>query len=172
MDLLNSIHQLEELVTNSSHFPFTGKCMIDEEMLMQLISDMREQWPTALQEAEKITNERDKIIADARAEAKNIIEQAKAYAQKKVSEDEITKAAKVRANEILEKTYQRSEEVRNGSIQYAEQVFDHMDNYVQNVMNNVQAAKAGLKNISTKPRSLAVKKEQMPAEAKPDEHDN
>ncbi len=160
MDLLKSIHELEELVANASHFPFTGKCMLDEEALMQLISDMREQWPTALQEAEKITDERDKIIEDARAEAKNIIEQAKAYAQKQVSEDAITTAAKARANEILEKTYQRSEEVRNGSLQYAQQVFEHMEHYMKNVMDNVSMAKEGLKHIDDVPKNQHSEEEQ------------
>ncbi len=147
MDLLKSIRELEDLVTNSSRLVFTNKCLIEEDALIRLIDDIRKQWPSALQEAEEITKNRDKIIEDARIEAKNIIEQAKVYAQKKVSEDEITTAAKERSNDILEKTYKRSEEVRDGSVQYAEQVFDHMTLYVQNVMNNLQMAKEGLKHI-------------------------
>ena len=46
--------------------------------------------------------------------------------------------------------------MRNDSVQYAQQVFDHMGLYVQNVMNNIQAAKEGLKNIE-------VKKEEQPS---------
>ncbi len=147
MDLLKSIHELEELVGNSKRVVFTNKCLIEEDELVRLIDDIRQQWPSALKEAEEITLNREKIINDAQAEAKNIIEQAKAYAQKKVSEDEITKAAKVKAEDILNKTHNHSEEVRNGSIQYADQVFDHMTLYMQNIMSTIQAAKNGLKDI-------------------------
>ena len=49
--------------------------------------------------------------------------------------------------------------MRNDSIEYAQQVFDHMGIYVQNVMNNIQAAKEGLKNIETKPEDKSEEKE-------------
>lgn len=156
MDIIKTLDELEELVSNSSRPVFTNKCLIEEDALVRLIDDIRKDWPSALKEAEEITQNRDKIIEDARAEAKNIIEQAKAYAQKKASEDEITLAAKARAKEILEKTFTQSEAMRNDSVQYAQQVFDHMGLYVQNVMNNIQAAKEGLKNIE-------VKKEEQPS---------
>lgn len=160
MDIIKTLDELEELVSNSSRLVFTNKCLIEEDALVRLIDDIRKDWPTALKEAEEITQNRDKIIEDARAEAKNIIEQAKAYAQKKASEDEITLAAKARAKEILEKTFSQSEAMRNDSVQYAQQVFDHMGLYVQNVMNNIQAAKEGLKNIEVK------KEEKAPSEEK------
>ena len=156
MDIIKTLDELEELVSNSSRLVFTNKCLIEEDALVRLIDDIRKDWPSALKEAEEITQNRDKIIEDARAEAKNIIEQAKAYAQKKASEDEITLAAKARAKEILEKTITQSEAMRNDSVLYAQQVFDHMGLYVQNVMNNIQAAKEGLKNIE-------VKKEEQPS---------
>ena len=104
MDIIKSIHELEDLVTNSSRLVFTNKCLIEEDKLVRLIDDIRKEWPSALKEAEEITQNRDKIIEDARAEAKNIIEQAKAYAQKKASEDEITLAAQSKAKDILNKT--------------------------------------------------------------------
>ena len=150
MDIIKTLDELEELVSNSSRLVFTNKCLIEEDALVRLIDDIRKDWPSALKEAEEITQNRDKIIEDARAEAKNIIEQAKAYAQKKASEDEITLAAKARAKEILEKTFTQSEAMRNDSVQYAQQVFDHMGLYVQNVMNNIQAAKEGLKKKKEK----------------------
>lgn len=159
MNILKTLEELEELVSNSSRIVFTNKCLIEEDALVRLIDDIRKDWPSALKEAEEIIQNHDKIIEDARTEAKNIIEQAKVYAQKKASEDEITLVAKTRAEEILEKTYAKSEAMRIDSIQYAQQVFDHMELYVQNVMNNVQAAKEGLKNIEVKKEEKASSEE-------------
>ena len=100
MDLLDSLHELEDLVASSSRFLLTNKCLVNEEELIRLISNIRKEWPSALKEAEEINANRDKIIEDARIEAKNIIEQAKVYAQKKASENEITLAAEAKAKEI------------------------------------------------------------------------
>lgn len=147
MDLLDSLHELEDLVASSSRFLLTNKCLVNEEELIRLISNIRKEWPSALKEAEEINANRDKIIEDARIEAKNIIEQAKVYAQKKASENEITLAAEAKANEILEKTYKHSEAMRNDSVQYAEQVFAHMSVYIQNILNTVQVAKNGLQHV-------------------------
>lgn len=147
MDLLNSLHELEELVANSSRFLLTNKCLVNEEELIRLIDNIRKEWPTALKEAEEINQNRDKIIEDAHIEAKKIVEQAKVYAQKKASENEITLAAEAKAKEILEKTYRHSEAMRNDSVQYAEQVFDHMNVYIKNILETVQVAKEGLQHV-------------------------
>ena len=122
MDLLDSLHELENLVASSSRFLLTNKCLVNEEELIRLISNIRKEWPSALKEAE-------------------------VYAQKKASENEITLAAEAKANEILEKTYKHSEAMRNDSVQYAEQVFDHMSVYIQNILNTVQVAKNGLQHV-------------------------
>lgn len=166
MDLLKSISELEDLVANSKRFPLMDKCMVDEEAFIHIINEIREQWPSALKEAEEITNNRDKIIEDAREEAKNIIAQAKAYAQKQVNEDAITVAAKAKANDILEKTYAHSEKMRNESVQYAGQVLDHVILYMQNAMNTMES---GLNTIEVAKKNINEIKNQP---IKPPEEEN
>ena len=143
MDLLKSLHELEELVANSSHFLLTNKCLINEDELVRLIDNIRSEWPSALSEAEEITRNRDKILADAHAEAKNIIEQAKAYAQKKVSEHEVIKSANSQAKYI-----------HNSSMQYSGQIFDYTNKQLETLLatvedakNRIQLAKDSLKNV-------------------------
>lgn len=169
MDLLKSISELEDLVASSKRFPLTDKCMVDEETFIHIINKIREEWPSALKEAEEITTNRDKIIEDARAEAKNIIAQAKAYAQKQVNEDAITVAAKAKAESILEKTYAHSETMRNESVQYAGQVLDHVIVYMQNALNTVEVAKKSLKDVEKKP---IVKEDMSKNKQKPQPTDN
>ena len=52
MDLLDSLHELEDLVASSSRFLLTNKCLVNEEELIRLISNIRKEWPSALKEAE------------------------------------------------------------------------------------------------------------------------
>ena len=51
MDLLDSLHELEDLVASSSRFLLTNKCLVNEEELIRLISNIRKEWPSALKEA-------------------------------------------------------------------------------------------------------------------------
>ena len=53
MDLLDSLHELEDLVASSSRFLLTNKCLANEEELIRLISNIRKEWPSALKEAEE-----------------------------------------------------------------------------------------------------------------------
>lgn len=48
MDLLDSLHELENLVASSSRFLLTNKCLVNEEELIRLISNIRKEWPSAL----------------------------------------------------------------------------------------------------------------------------
>ena len=51
MDLLDSLHELEDLVANSSRFLLTNKCLVNEEELIRIIDNIRKEWPSALKEA-------------------------------------------------------------------------------------------------------------------------
>lgn len=54
MDLLDSLHELEDLVANSSRFLLTNKCLVNEEELIRLIDNIRKEWPSALKELKKL----------------------------------------------------------------------------------------------------------------------
>ena len=82
MDLLDSLHELEDLVASSSRFLLTNKCLVNEEELIRLISNIRKEWPSALKEAEEINANRDKIIEDARIEAKKYHRTSKSICSK------------------------------------------------------------------------------------------
>ena len=72
-------------MASSSRFLLTNKCLVNEEELIRLISNIRKEWPSALKEAEEINANRDKIIEDARIEAKKYHRTSKSICSKKAS---------------------------------------------------------------------------------------
>ena len=151
-DILNKI---EDLVAGASHLPLTGKALIDEEVLANLVEELRNELPQELEHAEKIMNERDQIIQNAHADADEIIKQAKIQAEQLVDENDVVMKAREKSrmvlsqaqaqeSEIMERTRINSQQLQEDVDRYANQVFDQLIAHVTNTFQGVQAAEAGL----------------------------
>ena len=73
---------------------------MDEAALRHLVEEMRADLPDELRVGQRIAGERDRILADARAQARRIIEDAQHQANAKVDEQGVVQAARQRAREI------------------------------------------------------------------------
>ena len=119
------------------------------------MDELRQELPLELQRAEKIMQDKDKILADAKDEANHVVEQAKEYALKLTDENEIVVQAQEKAKtimqqtqdqekEIMSKTMTNAKQLRDDADQYANQVFDHLITNVGSALQVVQQAKAEL----------------------------
>ena len=151
-DILDSI---ENLVVESRRMPLLNKSLIDETDLIHLVDELRQELPLELQRAEKILQDKQKILDDAQTEADKILEQAKEYAMKLTDENEIVVQAQEKAKtimqqtqaqekDIMDKTMTNAKQLRDDADQYANQVFDHLIANVGSALQVVQQAKADL----------------------------
>jgi len=72
-DALELISELEDLIDKGVSVPFTGRCLLDKEELLELIQEIKFNLPTDLEQAKWIKSERQNIINDATKEAEDII---------------------------------------------------------------------------------------------------
>ncbi len=149
------LNEIENLVVEAKHLLFTNKSLVEENDLVRLVEDLRNELPLELKHAEEIVQEKQAIIDAAQAEAARIMEQAKNYAAKLTDENEIVIQAQEKAKaimtqtqaqekEIMEKTMASSQQLRSDADQYANQVFDHLIANVGSALQVVQQAKAEL----------------------------
>ena len=99
MDLESLIDELEDLLEKAIHLP-TGKALIDEAAVRQILQEMRAAVPDQLQMGQRIASERERILADAKAQAQRIIEEARNQRNAQLDEQAIVQAARQRAREI------------------------------------------------------------------------
>ena len=76
MDLLELIDELEDIVDKGVSVPLSGRCLLDKDELMEIIEDIKLKLPDDLKQAKWIKSERDRILAEAKAEADKIIKTA------------------------------------------------------------------------------------------------
>lgn len=157
MAVRDTLSKMENLVAGASHLPLTGKALIDEDELVQLINEFRDELPQELGHAEDIIRSSNEIVRDAQQEAENIIKQAEKRASQLVDENDVVTKAREKARIIETQAYQKSNEIivnarmqarqyQEGVQIYANQVFDQLIANVTNTLDNVQNLQAGFKH--------------------------
>lgn len=138
------LDEIENLVVEAKRVPFTNKCMIEDDDLVRLIDDLRNELPQEIQRANAVIEGQQRTINEANIEANKIIEQAKSHAATLLNETEILRQAQEQANELMEKTIKNANELKQDSINYADEVFSHLASNIGNALSVVQQAKDDL----------------------------
>ena len=100
--VLDLLDELEDLIEGATAVPLTSKVVLEAEEVFARVKDIRLSLPDDMQQAKWIRDERDRILAEAKAEYERIIREAKKQADYLVETDDITKRATKLAGEILE----------------------------------------------------------------------
>lgn len=135
------LDEIENLVVEAKRVPFTNKCMIEDDDLVRLIDDLRNELPQEIQRANAVIEMQQQTINEAKAEANRIVDQAKSHAVSLVNETEILRQAQAQAEAIMDKTMKNANELKQDSLNYAEEVFNHLVNNIGGALEVVQQAK-------------------------------
>lgn len=146
------LDEIENLVVDARHLVFTNKSLVEENDLVRLVEDLRNELPQELNKAEQIMQDKQAILDAANAESERIITQAKAYAAKLVDENDLVVQAQEKSRaimqqtqaqekEIMDKTMQNARQLRSDADNYANQVFDHLIANIGGALEVVQQAK-------------------------------
>ena len=126
MDLQYLIERLEAMVTGAKRVPISGKLMLDEQELADLIDQMRSVVPDEIRAARKVLKERDSIISEAQQQADELLKNAHRQAEMLLDEQGLMAEAQARANQYLEEVEQDAQERINGADEYARQVLSQL----------------------------------------------
>lgn len=138
------IDELENLLNSAKRMPVGGKLLMDEAALRHLIAQMRAALPDELRVGQRIAGERDRILADARAQARRIIEDAQHQANAKVDEQGIVQNARQRAREIQAEAEKTATTLRAETDQYVLSQFSMLESRLIRVLREVQAGQRSL----------------------------
>ena len=115
------IGDIEEYIDGCKMQAFSNtKIIVERTTIEEYLDELRQYTPEEVKKYQRMLNNRDKILADAKKKAQDIEEQATAYAQHLVSENQITKMAYDKANEILQDAKEQAAEIlENASVEAA-----------------------------------------------------
>jgi vacuolar-type H+-ATPase subunit H len=138
------IDELENLLNSAMRMPVGGKLLIDEAALRRIVEEMRASLPDELRVGQRIAGERDRILADARAQARRIIEDAQMQVNAKLDEQGVVQAARQRARELQAEAEKAATNLRAETDQYVLNQFSALESRLIRVLREVQAGQRTL----------------------------
>lgn len=143
MDILMLVDRLEAVINAGWRPPMTDKVMVDEREALDVLDLMRTAIPEEIKQSRRLNQDRDRLIAEAQANANRLVAQAEEKLNVLVSDETIVQHAQNRAGQIEDDAFARAEEIRNGADQYAhgvlEQLEGRLDRLVTEVRNGIRA---------------------------------
>jgi hypothetical protein len=127
MDIQHLVDRLEDLIDEGKHIPMSKLTVVDEERALEIIDQMRISIPEEIEKANRVVNQRDRLMAQANEEAARIIELSREKSETLISRDAIVQAAQNKADNILEQARQDAETIRSDA-----------DHYVLEVLNTLE----------------------------------
>lgn len=141
------VDELERLIQNSMRVPVGGKLLIDEGALRRILEDLRASLPNAQRESRRITSESERILADARTQARRLIEDAHGQAGVRLDDQAVVVAARQRARDITAEAEKAAGQLRGDADQYMMNQFNMMEARLMRVLREVQAGQRALTRI-------------------------
>ena len=138
LDTLGLINELEDIIDKGVAVPFTGRCLLDKEELLEILQEIRLKLHTDLEQAKWIKAERQNIISDAHKEAEEIIKTANDKLIAMVDENEITKKATAAAAEIMGQANAEATAAKNSVYQYSDYLLENVEAVVVKTIRDLE----------------------------------
>lgn len=146
------LDMLFEMIDEAKNVPLSSdKCMLERDKALDLIDEIRGQFPMELAEAKKLLAARSDYLASAKREGDLIIQQAEEKAKQMLAEDELLAQAKQKGTEMVRQAEDRSRELKKAANEYCEDALRRTEEAVAEAYDEIKksrtrfrAAAAGL----------------------------
>jgi len=142
--LIDLIEQLEEILDHGTKVPLTGKIMVDEEDIHEVLDGIRSVLPEEIRQANLVLADRDRLMEDARIDGQRIIDRAEKQAEQLLKEDEITVQSRAYAEELVQKAQQYSREVKFGALKYSDDLLNDVAIKLEETFKTIKSSREEL----------------------------
>lgn len=145
MEILAILETLEDVVEKGISVPFSGKCLVDREEILEIVKEIRLKLPDDIKQAKWVKEERQRILLEAQKQADDIIKDAENKIASLVDEHEITKKAYDQANEIVANAQKNAKDIRQGTREYADSVLNKVEDILKDTLDVIHMNRDELK---------------------------
>jgi cell division septum initiation protein DivIVA len=134
------LERLEELATQATKVPLTGKVLVDPDEVLAIVDEMRDMLPQEIRDANRVSRDREAIIGEAREQAEATVREAQAMATRLTSETAVTKEAQEQADELIDQAKRVAREIRQNALEWADDLFARVSPDLERIANDTQKA--------------------------------
>ena len=140
---------LYQMIDEAKGVPLSSdKCIIERDKALDLLDEIRGQFPMELSEAKKLIATRSDYLASAKREGDLIRKQAEEHARQILAEDELLAQAKQRGNEIVRQDEERSRELRRAANEYCEDALRRTEEAVAEAYDEIKKSRSRFRSAA------------------------
>ncbi|TCK98321.1 hypothetical protein EDC19_0741 [Natranaerovirga hydrolytica] len=122
--IVQLIDDIEDFFEQCNNMPFTNKVVVDKDDIYELMTELRLKVPDEIKKSNRIVEERDKIVGDAKKLAQEITKEAESKITELVNDHEIMEKANKEGQHILEMAKKEGEDILNKANEQANNMVD------------------------------------------------
>lgn len=150
------IDEIEEYIDSCKYQTFSStKILVNKDEIEELIRELRVKTPDEIKRYQRIIQNKEEILNDAKARAEQLIKDTTIQRTELISEhqimqqayaqaDEVVTAAHKQAQDMLDRAVMESNEMRLSAMQYTDDLLAHVESVVAGSM---QTASADYENL-------------------------
>lgn len=143
------LDMLFDMIDEAKSLPLTSdKCIIERDKALDLLDDIRSQFPMELAEAKKLVAARTEYIASAKREGELIRKQAEDQAKQMLAEDELLAQARQKSSELVRTAEERSRELRRAANDYCEDALRRTEEAVSEAYDEIKKSRARFRALA------------------------
>ena len=145
------IDEIEEYIDSCKYQPLSNsKIIVNKEELEELLRELRMKTPDEIKRYQKIINNKEAILNDAREKAEALINEATVHTSELINEHEIMQQAYAQANEVVMIATKQAQEIldnatndanniRMGAMQYTDDILRNLEISISHAMDSAKA---------------------------------
>ena len=117
------------------------KCIIERDKALDLLDEIRAQFPTEIAEAKRLLDARADFIANAKREADAVRKTAEERARQLIDEQEIIKTSRQKSNEMLSYAESTTTELRKVANEYVDDAMKRTEEALTAALEEIQQSR-------------------------------
>lgn len=133
------LDEMEGYLQECKNLPLSNKVVVNMEVIYEFMADLRMKLPEQIKRSERILEERDKLMNEAKMYADQVIQEAEKEAAAMVGDHAIRNRAVEEAEALLNRAKSTAEEITDGSYDYVQKILEQSQHVLSDML--VQSGK-------------------------------
>jgi len=136
------LEMLHAMITEAWGLPLGAeKCVIERDKALDLLDEIRAQFPTEIAEAKRLLDARADFIANAKREAETVRRTAEERARQMIDEQEIIKVSRAKSNEMLSYAESTTTELRRVANEYVDDAMKRTEEALTSALDEIKQSR-------------------------------
>jgi len=143
------LEMLHAMISEAWGLPLGAeKCVIERDKALDLLDEIRAQFPTEIAEAQRLLDARADFINNAKREAEAIRRTAEERARQLIDEQEIIRISRERSHEMLSTAESSSSELRRVANEYVDDAMKRTEEALASALDEIRQSRVKFRQAS------------------------